>query len=86
VKTTVEIHDDLFRRAKKYCAEHGIPLRALIEDGLRQVLEPQQQPKRFRLKRFGFRGEGPTGPSDWPSVREIIYESRGGAGATDDRR
>ncbi|MGH9719452.1 MAG: hypothetical protein ACRD8O_04520 [Bryobacteraceae bacterium] len=85
MKTTVEIRDPLFRRAKKYCAEHGIPLRALIEDGLRQILEPPP-PKRFRLKRFGFRGEGPIGPSDWPSIREIVYEGRGGAGTPDDRR
>jgi len=78
MKTTVEIPDPLFRRAKKHCADKGIPLRTLIEDGLRRALEPSPAARRFRLKPFGFRGRGLAGPFDWSQVREIIYEGRGG--------
>ncbi len=86
MKTTVEIPDVLFRRAKKYCAEKGVPFRNLIEDGLRRMLEPPPATRPFRLKPFGFRGEGLAGPSDWSEVREIIYEGRGGLGDQSDRR
>ena len=78
MKTTVEIPDALFRRAKKHCAEKGVPFRILIEDGLRRVLESSPPRRPFRLKPFGFRGEGRAGPSDWPAVREMAYEGRGG--------
>jgi len=79
MKTTVEIPDTLFRRARKYCADKGIPFRILIEDGLRRALDPPRERAPFRCKRFGFRGEGPVGPTDWTEIREIIYEGRRGA-------
>jgi len=80
VKTTVEVPDALFRQAKKYCAENGVPFRAVVEQGLRHVIEGSTVKRRFRLKEFGFRGEGLAGPSDWSQIREIIYEGRGGRG------
>lgn len=39
MKTTVEIPDDLFRKAKAKAALEGIPLRDLIVRGLRSVME-----------------------------------------------
>ncbi len=86
MKTTVEISDALFRRAKKHCAEKGVAFRDLVEDALRRVLEASPAARRFRLKPFGFRGEGQVGPSDWSELRETIYEGRGGLGASLDRR
>ena len=38
MKTTVEIPDDLFRRAKAAAARQGIPLKELITDALRDRL------------------------------------------------
>jgi hypothetical protein len=38
VKTTLEIPDSLFRRAKCVAAERGIPLRALISEALAEKL------------------------------------------------
>ncbi len=77
MKTTVEIPDSLFRAAKKHCAERGIPLRELFESGLRQALTQPRQAGRFRLKPFGFQGEGQL-VHDWSRIREMIYEGRGG--------
>ena len=79
MKTTVEIPDTLFRRAKRYSAEKGVPLRAVIEEDLRRVLESPAKGS-FRLKPFGFRGKGAGGLTDWSRVREMIYEGRGGGG------
>lgn len=39
MKTTVEISDDLYRRAKATAALRGRRLRDLVEEGLRLVLE-----------------------------------------------
>jgi hypothetical protein len=78
VKTTVEIAEPLFRRARQYCSEHGVTFRVLIEIGLRAALDPPKTRKPFRLKPFGFQGEGPL-TQDWEAIREMAYEGRGGA-------
>ncbi len=46
MKTTVEIPDDLYRRAKAGAALSGRKLRDLIEEGLRLVLEAPQRTRR----------------------------------------
>ncbi len=38
MKTTLEIPDALFRDAKKRAAEDGVPLRAVVERALRELL------------------------------------------------
>jgi hypothetical protein len=49
MKTTVEVPDDLYRRAKAEAALRGRKLRDLIEEGLRLVLEPRQPNERPTL-------------------------------------
>lgn len=44
MKTTVEVPDDLYRRAKAEAALRGRKLKDLIEEGLRRVLEPPHEP------------------------------------------
>jgi hypothetical protein len=39
MKTTVEIPDTLFRKAKAKAAEHGVPLKDLFTDAVRQYLQ-----------------------------------------------
>lgn len=39
MKTTVELSDDLFRRAKVAAAQRGRKFKDLVEEGLRRVLE-----------------------------------------------
>jgi hypothetical protein len=39
MKTTIEVPDDLYRRAKAEAALRGRKLRELVEEGLRLVLE-----------------------------------------------
>jgi hypothetical protein len=48
VKTTVDLPDDLLIRAKKRAAESRIPLRVLIERGLRRELAASAVSKRGR--------------------------------------
>lgn len=50
MKTTVEVPDDLYRRAKAEAALRGRKLKDLIEEGLRLVLaSPQMARKRSSL-------------------------------------
>lgn len=82
MKTTVEISDALLEETKKVAAREDVTVRALIEQGLRQVIAQRKQKRGpFRLRKATFRGEGLTaearavGPA---RVREWAYEGRGG--------
>lgn len=46
MKTTVEVPDDLYRRAKAEAALRGRKLRDLIEEGLRLVLDAPRKARR----------------------------------------
>jgi len=48
MKTTVEVPDDLYRRAKAMAALRGRKLKDLIEEGLRLVLEAPAKTRRQR--------------------------------------
>lgn len=55
MKTTIDINDDLFRRARRVAESRGITLRALFEDGLLRALQAHSEPSRpaFVLHTFG---------------------------------
>ncbi len=81
MKTTVEIADPLLREAKRAAARDGTTVRALIEHGLRRVLEERRKPGRFRLRDASVRGRGlqpGLEGASWARIRELIYEGRGG--------
>ena len=48
MKTTVEVPDELYRRAKAEAALRGRKLRDLVEEGLRLVLEAPRKTRRRR--------------------------------------
>ena len=77
MKTTVEISDPLFRTVKTYCGERGLSFRQVVEEGLRLAVREQASGSRFRLKPFGFKGDGQI-MTDWSTIRDTIYEGRGG--------
>jgi hypothetical protein len=53
MKTTLEIPDGLFRRAKSVAAEQGIPLRELISTALAEKLQPHNDSDKPWMKTFG---------------------------------
>jgi hypothetical protein len=53
VKTTLEIPDPLFRRAKSAAAERGIPLRALVTEALTEKLRVPGGEDKPWMKSFG---------------------------------
>jgi len=51
MRTTFELDDNLFRQAKAKAAMEGIPLKVLLERGVRLALEPVKlDKKRYRVK------------------------------------
>ena len=67
MKTTIEVSDDLYRRAKAEAALRGRKLKDLVAEGLRLVLEtPRQTPGRRSLAALmkSARGTVDSGISD----------------------
>jgi hypothetical protein len=52
VKTTLEIPDFLFRRAKSVAAERGIPLRQLVTEAVQEKLKTTSQDRPW-MKHLG---------------------------------
>jgi hypothetical protein len=81
MKTTVEISDALLAEVRRLAVEEGTTLRALIEAGLRQVLEGRQQAGTFHLVDASYGGNGLRPEfqhGGWPAIREAAYEDHGG--------
>jgi hypothetical protein len=53
VKTTLELPDALFRRAKSAAAERGIPFRALVSEALSETLAAGRAKQTPWMKSFG---------------------------------
>jgi hypothetical protein len=80
MKTTVELPDRLLQEAKRRALKEGTTVRALIEQGLRTVLEDRKDGRAFVLRDASFRGDGLVAGrslSDWNAVRDLIYAERG---------
>lgn len=80
MKTTVEIADSLLDAARREAERARTTVRALIELGLRRVLEERKKSQPFHLRRVTFKGRGlqpPLRDGDWEAVRQRAYEGRG---------
>ena len=81
MKTTVEIPDSVLQEAKQVAVDEGVTLRALIEQGLRRVLEERREDRTFQLRRASFGGRGlrpEVRDGSWERIRDLAYEGRGG--------
>lgn len=81
MKTTIEISDPLFTRARRYAKRQGLTMRAVVEMGLRRVVEDKQATDGFKLQDVSFRGEGLQSEfqgASWETIRAAMYEGRGG--------
>ena len=83
MKTTVDITDQLLAAAKRQAVRDGTTVRALIEEGLRQVVQERRRRGTFSLRRATFAGNGlqpEVREGSWERIRDFVYEGRG-AGA-----
>ena len=80
VKTTLDIEDELLARAKRHARRTGQPLRAVVEEGLRQVLSTPASRGRYRLPDHSVGQAGGRDPLEaisWQDLREVIYGEPG---------
>lgn len=78
VKTTLDIDDNLFRRAKSEAMRRGVTLRALVEEGLGMALEaePDTTYELADLSVGDPQGDNPLERLTWSELRAEIYEGR----------
>lgn len=74
MKTTIEIADELFNRARKRAQRDQTTLRALVEEGLRRVLRapPETTTEPFEFPVFG--GGDPSRAPSGPAVTQMIHD------------
>lgn len=81
MKTTIDISDALLDKARKTAAREGTTLRALVEQGLRQVLAEKMSRKPFKMRDARFDGKTWLRPelrdASWEEILDITYEGRG---------
>jgi len=82
MKTTVDIADSLLVEARELAERERMTLRALVEEGLREVLARRRRKRRrFRIRDASFKGDGlqqGVDLGDWERLSAVIYEGRGG--------
>ena len=81
MKTTVQIPDALLAEAQTVAAREKTTLKALIQEGLRDVLAKRRAPKEpfvLRDASVGGRGLSPEFEgASWEAIRRVVYEGRG---------
>jgi mRNA-degrading endonuclease RelE of RelBE toxin-antitoxin system len=81
MKTTIQIPDTLLEEAKQLAAREQTTFKALVEEGLRRIIDDHRRAGKFRLRKASFKGKGIqqdlTGAS-WDQIRELTYRGRGG--------
>ena len=81
MKTTIELPDDLLERSKALARRENSTLKALIEEGLRQLHRERTQ-SRKRAAPFvvqPFQGDGLSPEfvgAGWEKIRDEIYRDR----------
>ena len=76
MKTTLDIQDALLERAKRYAKRVRRPLRAIVEDGLRQVLSTRSAAQAYALPDASVGDPNAADPLEtlsWQDLREEIY-------------
>jgi hypothetical protein len=79
MKTTIDIPDALFTRARAHARRSGRTLRALVEEGLRRVVDDEVAPSGFALGDHSVGDKGDPNPLEslsWQDLRDEIYGGR----------
>lgn len=82
MKTTIDIADNLFRKAKQVARRDGTTLKSLVDEGLERVLREREQRQRSEIELVTFGGEG-LAPEwrdrGWDAIRDEIHGVGGSA-------
>ena len=76
MKTTIDIQDELLAIAKQYARKSGRTLSAVVEEGLREVLDGPKPRTQYRLPDLSTGNPSSSDPLESctrQDLREIIY-------------
>ena len=76
MKTTIDIADDIFLRAKTAACERGVSFRTMVMLGLSLALESEEQCQNVKIKPITFKGNGLTPEfqnAGWSKIRDAAY-------------
>ncbi len=76
MKTTIEIQDELLRRARQHAKATGRSLRAVIEDGIRLALAAPEPQRKYKLPDMSVgdpNAVDPLNAMSWQDLRETVY-------------
>ncbi len=82
MKTTVEISDPLFNQTRAIAAKERLHFRALVEEGLRAVIEARRSAKvkPFLLRDGSFKGGHGLQPGvKWTDLTALAHEDETGS-------
>lgn len=76
MKTTIDIAPALLEEAKRIARERETTLRALVEDGLRRVLDEERSGRRYAYDHVSVDDWPKPGVdlSDWGAIKALIRE------------
>lgn len=80
MKTTIELPEALFAKAKRLARARKTTLKALIEQGLRMILAEQRDGPAFKLRDASVGGKGLSpefGNGSWEQIRDTVYKGEG---------
>jgi hypothetical protein len=77
MRITIRIDDELHAEAKKWAAEQGTTLTALVEDSLRKARTQWKSGRRKRIRILTFRGEGVQPGVDLDSSASLLDRMEG---------
>lgn len=80
MKTTIELPEALFQKAKRFARAHKTTLKALIEQGLRLKLAEKEAGPSFKLRDASVDGKGLSPQyrnASWEELRDTLYTGRG---------
>jgi Bacterial antitoxin of type II TA system, VapB len=81
MKTTVTLPDSLLKEAQDLARREGTTLRALIEAGLRSVVNERSAAATFELADASVGGRGLQPDfrnASWDQIREAVYDHQSG--------
>ena len=75
----MDVRAELLARAQRHAKEAGQPLRAVVEDGLRRVIEalPRRRHALPDLRVGDPDAQDPLARCSWLELRELIYRDGG---------
>lgn len=81
MRTSFDLPDALFAKAKRLAQARGTTLRELTIEGLEAVIDRHRSRARFVLRDASY-GDGGLADgvdeTDWERIRDLSYEGRGG--------